>query len=122
MQFYLVYIREAHPIEAWRPDPVVVVNDPVTDEERAEIASACVINLKLPFPALVDRMENRVGREYCAWPDRLYLIDETGRIAYKSGLGPRGFRPAELGEAIAVLLSQAPADEPAEAPDAPTTP
>jgi hypothetical protein len=37
-------------------------------------------------------------------PDRLYLIDRTGRVAYKGGRGPFGFKPPELGQAIAMLL------------------
>lgn len=40
--------------------------------------------------------DNRVERAYSGWPDRLYVIDRDGRIAYKSAAGPFGFKPAEV--------------------------
>jgi hypothetical protein len=39
-------------------------------------------------------------------PSRLYLIDREGRIAFKSGRGPWGFRPAELEQALVLLLAE----------------
>ena len=48
-------------------------------------------------------------------PDRLYLIDREGRVAYKSGRGPFGFEPGELGQAIDLLLLD---EEAAETPAA----
>lgn len=64
--------------------------------ERSERAQQCVATLKLSIPALVDGEDNRVNRAYAAWPDRLYVIGSDGRIAYKGGRGPSGFRPAEV--------------------------
>jgi hypothetical protein len=37
-------------------------------------------------------------------PDRLYVIDRNGRAAYKSGRGPRGFKPQEMQQALMLLL------------------
>ena len=37
-------------------------------------------------------------------PDRLYLIDRDGRIAYKGGRGPMGFKPGELEQSVVMLL------------------
>ena len=48
----------------------------------------------------VDDIDDAVMTAYAAWPERLYLVDVTGHIAYASGLGPWGFIPAELKEAI----------------------
>jgi hypothetical protein len=33
-----------------------------------------------------------------------YLVDRQGKIAYKSGRGPFGFKPAELEQALLLLL------------------
>lgn len=44
-------------------------------------------NLGIEFPALVDEPDNRVERAYTGWPDRLYVIDRSGRIAHKSAAG-----------------------------------
>jgi alkylhydroperoxidase family enzyme len=39
-------------------------------------------------------------------PSRLYLIDRAGKVAYKSGRGPFGFKPAELEQSLILLLAQ----------------
>jgi type I thyroxine 5'-deiodinase len=44
-----------------------------------------------PIPALVDDMDDHANRLYEAWPDRLVLVDRSGRVAYRSGPGPFGF-------------------------------
>ena len=56
------------------------------------------------MPLVVDEMDDRVGHAYSGMPDRLYLIDREGRIAYKSGRGPFGFKPDELEQSILMLL------------------
>ena len=37
-------------------------------------------------------------------PDRLYVVDSRGRIAYKGGRGPFGYKPSELEQALLMLL------------------
>lgn len=102
--FHVVYIQEAHPIDAWQDDDNlkddVLVKSTTTEEERAEIAGICLAKLSIELPALVDDPDNRVERAYTAWPDRLYVIDRDGRIAYKSAAGPFGFKPAAVEEAL----------------------
>jgi hypothetical protein len=78
----------------------VSVPDPTSDEERAEVASACAVNLRLQMPMAVDAVDNAVASAYGGWPDRLYLIRRDGRIAYQGGEGPFGFKPDELEQAI----------------------
>ena len=46
------------------------------------------------FPVLVDRLDDAVNNQYCGIPSRLYLVDSLGKIAYKSGRGSFGFKPA----------------------------
>ena len=43
-------------------------------------------------------------RASTAWPDRLYVIDRDGRVAYKSAAGPFGFKPAEVQTTLEWLL------------------
>jgi type I thyroxine 5'-deiodinase len=83
-------------------DKVLFMN-PKTDGERLEVASSCVRKLGIEAPALVDDMRNTVEAGYTAWPDRLYIIDREGRVAYKSKPGPFGFRPAEAERVLARL-------------------
>ena len=50
-------------------------------------------------------MTNDVDLKYAALPDRLYLIGADGRVGYRSGPGPWGFKPDELEEAIEKYLA-----------------
>jgi type I thyroxine 5'-deiodinase len=107
--FYIVYIQEAHPIDAWQvednlEDDVLVANT-MTADERAKVAGLCVKNLGIELPALIDEQDNRVERAYTGWPDRLYVIDTSGRVAYKSAAGPFGFKPAEVEASLKRLFA-----------------
>jgi hypothetical protein len=108
--FFVVYIQEAHPIDAWQVDANldddVLVASTTTPKERAEVAGVCVRKLGIEFPALVDGSDNRVERAYTGWPDRLYVVDGDGTIAYKSAAGPFGFKPAEVEAALKRLIPQ----------------
>lgn len=53
---------------------------------------------------VVDDMKDSTCEDYDAFPERLYLIDEKGRIAYAGGKGPARFDPDELEDAIRALL------------------
>ena len=77
---------------------------PKSEEERALVAGACVRKLGIQFPAVLDEFGNSTERQYTAWPDRLYLIDATGRVAYKSKPGPFGFQAQELKTALARVV------------------
>ena len=98
--FFVVYIGEAHPSDAWQlPSNVrdkVVYASPASADERASLANVCVTRLGIKLPALVDRFDDATDNAYSGWPDRLYLIDRDGRIAYKSRPGPFGFKPSDL--------------------------
>jgi Iodothyronine deiodinase len=102
--FFVVYIGEAHPSDAWQvPSNIkdrVVYASPTDEGERSALADICITRLGLKLPALVDRFDDSTEKAYSGWPDRLYLIDRNGRIAYKSKPGPFGFKPAELEVAL----------------------
>jgi hypothetical protein len=108
--FLAVYVREAHPTDGWRMEINdvlgVAVRQPRTYAERAEVAQVCAKALGLSFPVLVDTLDDAVNNRYCGIPSRLYLIDGERRIAYKSGRGPFGFKPAELEQSLIMLLQQ----------------
>ncbi len=108
VSFFVVYIQEAHPSDGWQIPPNeqegVVYEQPKTAAEREALAQACVLHLELSIPTLIDEMTNAVDRAYAALPERLYLIDADGRIAYKSEPGPWGFKPQELEAAIGEMV------------------
>jgi hypothetical protein len=98
--FFVVYIREAHPSDSWQL-PVNVRDDvvyasPANEAERGNMAQICVVKLGIKILALVDNFDDSTDNEYMGWPDRFYVIDRDGKIAYKSRPGPFGFKPAEV--------------------------
>ena len=100
MAFLVVYITEAHPSDVWQMQSnikdQVVFASPKNEEERAYIAGACVRKLGIKIPSVLDEFGNGTERAYTGWPDRLYLIDAQGRIAYKSKPGPVWFRAGRI--------------------------
>jgi hypothetical protein len=84
----------------------VVFSDPRTFEERAAIAESCVRKLGIRIPAVVDEVSDGVEATYTGWPDRLYVIDRAGKIAFKSPPGPYGFVPERMEEALRKSLAQ----------------
>jgi Iodothyronine deiodinase len=112
VSFLAVYIREAHPEQGWiLPEnrrSGVAVDEPRSDDDRREVAATCATALRLRMPMVVDGVDNAVASAYGGWPDRLYLIGRDGRIAYRGGEGPFGFKPKELGTAIEQHLTEGP--------------
>ena len=109
--FLSVYVREAHPRDGWQMEANtrlgVDLLQPRTYEERAGAAQQCQITLRYSMPLLVDEIHDPVGNAYSGMPARLYLIDGRGKIAYKSGRGPFGFKVDELEQALLLLLLDA---------------
>ena len=100
MAFYIVYIQEAHASDVWQMASNVRQNvvfaSPKSFDERGSVAESCVRNLHIEIPALLDDFGNTTEVKYTGWPDRLYVIDREGKVAYKSKPGPFGFHPEEL--------------------------
>jgi len=100
----VVYITEAHPSDVWQMQSnikdQVVFASPRDEEERSAVAGTCVRKLGIEIPAVLDEFGNSTEAAYTAWPDRLYLIDGSGRMVYKSPPGPFGFKPDDLQAAL----------------------
>lgn len=106
--FYVIYIQEAHPSDGWQMATNVKNNvvfaSPKSFEGRAAVANVCVRKLAIQLPALIDDIQNSTEAAYTGWPDRLYVIDREGRIAFKSAPGPFGFRLEGVREALQRLV------------------
>ena len=98
--FLTVYVREAHPTDEWQMKSNVKEDvcyaQPKTLEQRVAIAKDFVERQKYPLPFGIDDMNNAADLAYSAWPERLYVIDEHGRIAYAGGMGPFNYDPQEV--------------------------
>jgi hypothetical protein len=122
-------VREAHPTDEWQmksnvKDDVCYAQ-PKTLEQRVAIANDFTKRFKFSLPFGIDDMSNAADNAYSAWPERIYIIDEGGHIAYRGGIGPFNYKPAEAREWLAARYgavkhesSAAPAS--ATPPSAPT--
>ncbi|MBT3332211.1 MAG: hypothetical protein HN394_11950, partial [Rhodospirillaceae bacterium] len=74
MDFYCVYIQEAHPDDGWQVqhnlDDDIILNTPNTIEERADIAEVCALRLNMAMPMLLDDMTDQADKLYNALPER----------------------------------------------------
>jgi hypothetical protein len=82
----------------------VSVAQPRSNFQRVEVATQCHDLLEVSMPVLVDGIDDRVGHAYSGMPDRLYIIDREGKVAFKSGRGPFWFNPAEMEQALIMML------------------
>ncbi len=100
--FLIVYIKEAHPEDEWQVDvniqKDVVYKQPQTFEERMSLAQTFLKKMDVKTPTLVDDIRNTANACYAAWPERIYIIDTSGTIVYKGGMGPFDFKPEEVQE------------------------
>lgn len=106
--FIAVYVREAHPTDGWKMESNarvgVTVAQPKTYDERKSVATQCHQLLKPAMPLLVDEINDPVGNAYSGMPARLYVIDRAGKVAYKGGRGPFGFKAGEMEQALVMTL------------------
>lgn len=58
----------------------------------------------MSIPLVVDGIDNQVETHYSGFPDRLYVVDRDGKVAYKAGRGPFGFIPGEMEQSLIMLL------------------
>jgi thiol-disulfide isomerase/thioredoxin len=106
--FVMLYIREAHPTDGWKMDSNgrmgVAVKQPTTYGERVEVCEQFKRKLAPDMVVVVDDITDPAGTAYSGMPARLYVVDSKGKVAYKSGRGPFGFKPGEMEQALAMAL------------------
>jgi len=98
--FLTVYVREAHPTDEWQMKSNVKEDvcyaQPKTLAQRVAIANDFIKRFNYPIAFGIDDISNAADNAYAAWPERLYIIDEHGRIAYRGGMGPFNYDPKEV--------------------------
>jgi hypothetical protein len=100
VQFLTLYIKEAHPLDEWQMESNekegVCYPQPTSLADRVRIANDFVQRFHYEIPLVVDPIENPANKAYAGWPERLYVVNEQGRIAYKGKPGPFGYHPEEV--------------------------
>jgi Iodothyronine deiodinase len=118
VQFLIIYINEAHPVDGWwlgkgvwklvvklySPKVAMDIYAHKTMEERRKAAGQCEETLQYGIRTYVDEMDDAISKAYAAHPTRLYLVGVDGKVAYAAGLGPLDFHPYKLGTAIEKYL------------------
>lgn len=82
------------------------IRQPRTFDERCAAARLMAPKLGLSLPVLVDGMDNAAATHFAAWPERIYVVDGGGRLAYIGAPGPQGFNPHEAEQALIHLLEE----------------
>ena len=88
---------------------------PKSLEQRVAIANDFTKRFKYPLPFGIDDMGNGADLAYSAWPERLYIIDESGHIAYRGGMGPFNYKPEEARAWLAARFGAVKHEAPASA-------
>ena len=104
VEFFVVYVQEAHPTDGWQTDTNladgVLFRQHQSYEEREDVAAACSIDTHMTLPVLIEEMNNNIDDAYCAAPERLYIVDAQGKVAYHGGVGPHFFDQDEWEQAL----------------------
>jgi hypothetical protein len=77
-------------------DQGVCYPQPTSLKQRLAIASDFAQRFKFPLPMGVDPMGDVADHLYSGWPERLYIVDESGKLVYCGGMGPFNYNPAEV--------------------------
>ena len=111
VEFFVVYVQEAHPTDGWQTESNVaegiLFRQHQSFEEREEVANSCSLNLHIPLPILIEEINNAIDEAYGAAPERLYLIGADGKVTYQGGAGPHFFDLDEWEQAIETCLKNA---------------
>lgn len=92
LEFVFVYVREAHPGE----------RVPAHDTTSDKVAAAWLLRKEeqLEMPIVVDDLRGSIHRKYGKLPNPAFLIDRSGRVAFRS----MWTNPEELAVALQELL------------------
>lgn len=109
VDFYCVYIQEAHPNNGWQVarnlEDQAIYDQPTTIEERETMAQVCALRLNMQIPMLLDGIDNRIDELYAALPERLYVLDPGGVVRFRTVVGSPGFDVPAWEQAIAKQIS-----------------
>jgi peroxiredoxin len=92
IEFLFVYVREAHPGEK------ILAHSSLAGKVKAARLFRDEENLSMPI--VVDDLRGSIHRKYSKLPNPAYLIDKSGRVAFRCMWA----NPAALGKAMTELL------------------
>jgi hypothetical protein len=115
VQFFLVYIREAHPSRSKDsadksrvrkpPKGGLDISQHTSMDERVIAADKCMKKMEMTIPILLDEMDSRFLKAYGGSPAGTAVIGIDGKIAYWNPGAPRGCKPREAEKTLKKLLA-----------------
>ena len=103
IEFFLIYVREAHPSDGWQTlqnlETEIFYKAPTTADERAEVGNACQIGLALKYPMLIDNIDFKTNFDRSEGFAKQFLP-----VAVEFALLGMGFASAE--EALEYLQTE----------------
>lgn len=94
VEFLFVYVREAHPGEK------IPAHDSARD--KAEAAELLRGEEEVEMPIVVDDLEGSIHRKYSQLPNPAFLVDKSGRVAFRSMWANPGGLAAAIEELFAM--------------------
>jgi Iodothyronine deiodinase len=76
-------------------DQGVCYPQPKTLAQRVAIANDFTQRFHFPLPIGIDAMNDQADHLYSGWPERIYIIDESGKLVYCGRIGPFNYHPEE---------------------------
>lgn len=104
--FWWIYTQEAHATDSDRPNRRVKIDTHKTIEDRKTAAKACAASSVLKVPVLLDDMNDSATTAYSAMPERFFILNADGKVAYAGGRGPRGVDVDAFEKSLKVLTSK----------------
>ena len=108
VEFFLVYVREAHPTDGWQVDASIkediLFRQHQSIDERGKAAASCNLGLHIQIPMLIEEMDNGIDDAYGAAPVRQYVVWKEGKVTYHGGAGPHFLDLDEWEQAIKIAI------------------
>ena len=104
IDFKIVYIRDTHPVLGFRAPTndrrgIAPDQEPKSLADREKWACADRQKMKCTILVVMDTFDDKTMRAYDAFPQRVYVIDRSGKIAYSS-TGLVGFDLENVSKAL----------------------
>lgn len=103
VDFLLVYIREAHPVDGWN---LFKKGYQLRQHRELEDRLTAAMNLQAlgsPCPLALDHMDDRLTYRLRALPERLTLL-HRGRVVWQGGIGPKNYSIKEARKYLDLTL------------------
>ena len=104
--FWWVYTQEAHASDGDRPNRRVKIATHKTIDDRKTAAKSCASSSELKVPVLIDDMKDSAATAYSAMPERFFILNSDGKVAYAGGRGPRGVDVDALEKSLKELTTK----------------